>query len=334
MVLGVSSLLFYAASGLLDFSLLIATLVISYQMSRRVRPGGPKWPLAVGILLVLSSLAYFKYSEFLYDNVNFWLAVIDLPSLPRVGGNILPLGISFYSFQIVAYLVDLYKGRAEQARGFLQYQVFVMFFGQLIAGPIMRASEYMSQLTTMPGARWADLRAGTFLILTGLVKKVVIADFLAREVDARFAAVESLSQADAWIAAYLFAFQIFFDFSGYASIAPGAGAHVRDQPQGELPHALPLPRARRVLGAVAYHPVPVVARLSVHFAGRQPQRKGPGVIKSDDCYGGGRSMARRCMDLCGLGCGSRHVPVCEPVHAYRPAAGNVAATLSLSRPCL
>ena len=223
MTLGGSSLLFYAASGLLDFLLLITTLVITYQLSLRVTPRGPKWPVVVGILLLFTSLAYFKYSEFIYQNANALLTTINLPALPRFGETILPLGISFYTFQIVAYLIDLSKGRAEHAAGFLRYQVFIMFFGQLIAGPIMRASEYLGQLVDLPGASWEDFRAGTYLILVGLMKKVVIADFLADRVDARFDAVETMSQADAWIAAYLFAFQIFFDFSGYVSIALGLG---------------------------------------------------------------------------------------------------------------
>ena len=222
-MLGVSSLLFYAASGLLDFSLLLGTLGISYWLSLRIKPGGPKWPLVAGILLLFVSLIFFKYDEFIYDNVNALLVGVGLVALPRLSSNILPLGISFYTFQLVAYMIDIYKGRTQHASGFLQYLVFIMFFGQLIAGPIMRAKDYLTQLVEMRGATWNDFREGAFLILVGLVKKVVIADNLAKMVDGKFANVESLSQADAWVAAYLFAFQIFFDFSGYVSIALGLG---------------------------------------------------------------------------------------------------------------
>ena len=221
--MGVSSLLFYAASGLIDFVLLIAVLVVSYQLSLRVRPGGPKWPLVAGITLLFGSLAYFKYGDFLYQNTNQILSTFTVLALPRLGGVILPLGISFYTFQIVAYLVDTYRGRAEPRIGFLTYLVFIMFFGQLIAGPIMRASEYLGQLTNLRGANIHDVQAGVFLILLGIVKKVLIADSIAGMVDTRFANAGSLSQADAWIAAYLFAFQIFFDFSGYVNIALGLG---------------------------------------------------------------------------------------------------------------
>lgn len=222
-VLAISSLMFYAAAGLVDFGVLLAILVVTYRLSLRIRPSGPKWPIAVALLLALGSLAYFKYAAFIYVNINIVLSSVDLPSLPRFGGFVLPLGISFYTFQIVAYLVDLHKGRTEPTRHLFRYLVFITFFGQLIAGPIMRASEYLNQLSDLPGANSDDFRTGTLLILLGLVKKVVIGDSLARLVDARFASFETLSQAEVWVAAYLFAFQIFFDFSGYVSIALGLG---------------------------------------------------------------------------------------------------------------
>lgn len=222
-VLGVSSLLFYAASGLLDFALLMATLVIAYRLSLTVKPGGSRVPIILGLMLLLGTLGYFKYSDFAYENVNVLLSVFSLSPLPRFGADILPLGISFYTFQIVAYLIDLRNGKTEPERNFLRFQVFIMFFGQLIAGPIMRASEYLAQLRDLRGARLDDFRIGIILILTGLVKKVVIADFLAELVNSRFDQVGAMTQADAWVAAYLFAFQIFFDFSGYVSIALGLG---------------------------------------------------------------------------------------------------------------
>ena len=179
-VLVISSLLFYATAGLIDFALLLTILVVTYHLSLRIRPSGPKWPLVVALLLALGNLAYFKYTTFLYGYINIILSGVDLPTLPRLGGFVLPLGISFYTFQVVAYLVDLYKGRTEPTRHFFQYLVFIMFFGQLIAGPIMRASEYLNQLADLRGANLNDFRTGTLLILVGLIKKVVIGDSLAR----------------------------------------------------------------------------------------------------------------------------------------------------------
>ncbi len=219
-VLAIASLIFYAASGLLDFALLMATILVSYGLSKRVQPGGQKWPIYAGIIMLMGALAYFKYSDFLYDSLNGALTNTVYFGRPSFLNTVLPLGISFYSFQVVAYLVDIYRGRADHARSLWEYLTFVMFFPQLIAGPIMRGAEYLGQLRDLKGGTWSDFRAGGMLVLTGLVKKVVIADTLARFVDARFAA-ESFSQPEAWIAAALFGFQIYFDFSGYVDMALG-----------------------------------------------------------------------------------------------------------------
>ena len=221
-VLAIASFGFYAASGTLDFVLLLGTVGLTYILSKRVTVGGPRWPIFVAITLLFASLAYFKYDEFIYENLrSVFGSSIPSDRSPFLS-TILPLGISFYSFQIVGYFVDLHRGRAEQSRSLIEYAVFVTFFAQLIAGPIMRGKEYLPQLRNLSGGTWADARAGGLLILQGLWKKVVLADYIARSVDHRFAA-ESFTQPEAWIAAGLFTFQIYFDFSGYVDIAIGIG---------------------------------------------------------------------------------------------------------------
>ena len=221
-VLAVASLGFYAASGLLDFALLLGTLSLTYALSRQVREGGPRWPIYVAVGLLFASLGYFKYDEFVYQNLRSVFGSSIFLNRSSFFSTVLPLGISFYSFQIVGYFIDLHKGRAERARSLLEYTVFVTFFAQLIAGPIMRARDYLPQLQNLRGGTWSDVKLGGLLVLQGLLKKVVLADFIAQRVDARFAA-ESFSQPEAWIAAGLFAFQIYFDFSGYVDIALGLG---------------------------------------------------------------------------------------------------------------
>ena len=104
-VLAGASILFYAASGLIDLALLGGVLGCSYLLSRRTRPSGPKWPLILGVFLLLGNLAYFKYADFIYESINALTRNSGAPELLRLGGNILPLGISFYTFQIMAYLV-------------------------------------------------------------------------------------------------------------------------------------------------------------------------------------------------------------------------------------
>jgi alginate O-acetyltransferase complex protein AlgI len=195
-VLAVASLGFYAVSGTLDFAVLLGTIVVTYVLSKQVREDGPRWPIYVAVVLLFTSLAYFKYDEFIYENLRSVFGTTILMNRSSSLSTILPLGISFYSFQIVGYFVDLYKGRAEQSKSLIEYTVFVTFFAQLIAGPIMRAKDYLPQLQNLKGGTWSDVRAGGLLVLQGLLKKVVLADFIAARVDVRFAA-ESFSQPEA-----------------------------------------------------------------------------------------------------------------------------------------
>ena len=122
---------------------------------------------------------YFKYGDFAYQSISVTLGGASWIGRPALFATILPLGISFYTFQIVGYFIDLYRGRTQQATSLLQFTVFVMFFPQLIAGPIMRAREYLPQLSSLRGATGPDFSAGAFLVLQGLFKKVVLADLIA-----------------------------------------------------------------------------------------------------------------------------------------------------------
>ena len=176
----------------------------------------------VALAILLASLGYFKYSDFVYQSLQTAFGGASWFYHPTFLATILPLGISFYTFQIVAYFIDLRKGRTEHAKSLLQYTVFVTFFAQRIAGPIMRGRDYLPQLSMLRGATGPEFRAGMLLVLTGLFKKVVLADFIAHRVDRLFSA-DSFTQPEAWIASALFAFQIYFDFSGYVDIALGVG---------------------------------------------------------------------------------------------------------------
>jgi len=219
-ILALTSLGFYAASGLLDFTLLLVTLGVSYAVSLRIKEGGARWPIYISVGLLLANLAYLKYDDFIYQSLQSVFGSSVFNDRPQYLSTVLPLGISFYTFQIIGYLIDLHKGRTDPARSLLEYVVFVTFFAQLIAGPVMRAKDYLPQLRALKGSSWDDFKFGGLQVLQGLIKKVVIADFIAARVDLRFGA-ETFSQPEAWIAAALFAFQIYFDFSGYVDIALG-----------------------------------------------------------------------------------------------------------------
>ncbi|MBE3519204.1 MAG: MBOAT family protein [Firmicutes bacterium] len=221
-VLAAFDALFYLYAGVLDFSLLAAASVISYLSGLGMTTRYRKVWYVLGVALNLLNLAFFKYYYFVLGNISKVLTVPESLWALRV---VLPIGISFYTFQLIAYIVDVYKDRVEPARSFLEFWVFISFFGQVIAGPIMRADVFLPQVKRTEDYRF-DLdrtKKGLLLLLVGLAKKVVIADTLAPFVDAFFSRGAGMSSVDVWIAAYLFGFQIYYDFSAYSDMALGVG---------------------------------------------------------------------------------------------------------------
>ena len=142
---------------------------------------------------------------------------------PLVLNIILPLGISFYTFQTISYTVDVYRGLIKPEKDFFLYACYVTFFPQLVAGPVLRAVEVINQFEKRPPFSWIDVAIGLRRILYGLFLKVVLADNIAPLVDTGFAMpVDTMSALDVWTLAFLFGFQIYFDFSAYSHIALGS----------------------------------------------------------------------------------------------------------------
>jgi alginate O-acetyltransferase complex protein AlgI len=209
-----------------QYLLLFAVLVlfnyyygVKLALERR-RGRASRASLAVGLAVNLLVLAYFKYANFFIANTNW--AFGSHFSLLNI---VLPLGISFFTFQKIAYLVDAYRGEAEEY-SLLDFSLFVMFFPQLIAGPIVHHKEMIPQFRRpailRPSA--ADLATGLTLFTIGLVKKIIIADTVVGWSDPVFAAARAggvLPMAEAWTGAIAFSFQIYFDFSGYTDMALG-----------------------------------------------------------------------------------------------------------------
>jgi len=203
-----ASLVFYSFSGPFDTMLFAGVLVVVYFMSLRLAKEKSLPILIFTLIIMFGNLALFKYGDFfLLRRPTLWL----------------PLGISFYTFQLAAYVIDIYRGTILPERKFVTFAVFITFFGQLVAGPIMRAQDFLPQLRRRLAPLYADVRAGAFLIGRGLIKKVVIADRLAVLVDERFYQGATLSHAATWVALYFFAFQVYFDFSGYTDMGIGLG---------------------------------------------------------------------------------------------------------------
>jgi len=221
-----ASYLFYAAWNPPFVILLwISTLVdwhVAKRLFRATRPGRRKALLAASVLVNLGMLGYFKYGGFLLDN---WIALMSTAGLTWTAPAwdiVLPVGISFYTFQTMAYSLDVYLKRSEPADSLLDFALFVTFFPQLVAGPIVRPTQLIPQFAEPVRASRDQLLWGLGLITLGLFEKIVIADgALAPAADAVFGAEEALAFTDAWLGTLAFAGQIFSDFAGYSTVAIG-----------------------------------------------------------------------------------------------------------------
>lgn len=214
-----ASIFFYGYWDYRLVPLLAGSIIANWIFARAFRAAGGKLVLALGIALNLSLIGVFKYADFLAGSLAWVLGTQHTP-----WNIILPLGISFFTFQQISYLADRYRGNAP-TYGFREYFLYVSFFPQLIAGPIVRHNELIYQLDLSPRRAGLDerLSRGATLLAIGLVKKVFIADTAARIADPLFEAAggSTLSMIDAWAATLAFTFQIYFDFSGYSDMAIG-----------------------------------------------------------------------------------------------------------------
>lgn len=219
-----SSLFFYSWWNITYLPIILSSILFNFiignSLNENIKPiySNKKLILFIGIFSNLSLLAYFKYSDFLIKNFNIsFNADIELLHL------LLPLAISFFTFQQIAYLVDSYRGETKEY-DFLNYSLFVTFFPQLIAGPIVHHSEMMPQFNTTYNLikRYKNILTGIFIFFIGLFKKVVIADTFAAWATNGFSNPQALNILEAWVTSLSYTFQLYFDFSGYTDMAIGA----------------------------------------------------------------------------------------------------------------
>lgn len=211
-----SAVFYYVDSGRRDAVLFFGLIAVNFGVSLMAHRG--LW-LATGIAANISVLAFFKYRQFVFGDT--WLGETFTSGL--FVNLAIPLGISFYTFQAIAYFVDIYRGEVRVERSFPRFFLFKAFFPQLIAGPIVRAWQLMPQLTRQWCGQTRRLRLtmfGLVLACAGVVKKIVFADSIAPFVDDIFTNGPA-NAITAWIGAALFAFQIYFDFAGYSDMALG-----------------------------------------------------------------------------------------------------------------
>lgn len=204
--------------------IILFTIVVDYIAGILIE-GAKGHPRKLWLLLSLVTnigvLAFYKYFNFLAANINWLAALYKGPQLPLLN-IVLPIGLSFHTFQAMSYTIEVYRGNQKAERHFGLYALYVMFYPQMVAGPIERPQHILPQLHRVNKFNNKTFATGIFLMAVGLFKKVVIADRLGLYVDPVFTHSHQHSPLDLLIGAYFFAFQIYCDFSGYSDIAVGA----------------------------------------------------------------------------------------------------------------
>ena len=219
-----ASLFFYSWWNIDYLPLILTSMLFNYVIGNMLNENfrdtriNKRLILTVGVIANLSLLGYFKYSDFLIENFDLLFGV-SVPLLHLA----LPLAISFFTFQQIAYLVDSYRGETREY-DFLNYALFVTFFPQLIAGPIVHHAEMMPQFASKWNTikKYRHIATGLFIFSLGLFKKVVIADTFAQWATAGFDKAPILNFFEAWATSLSYTFQLYFDFSGYTDMAIGA----------------------------------------------------------------------------------------------------------------
>ena len=221
--------------GLILFSTLVDYVAVRMMERRSANPSATGWWgsrhcwLIVSIVNNLGTLAFFKYARFAVDNLNIVLGYLPVniqissPEdwMPFGWEYLLPVGISFYTFQSMSYTIDYYRGHIKAENNFIRFATYVSFFPQLVAGPIERATRLLPQFSAVRSISRSDVSSGGWLILVGLFKKLALANYIALYVEQVFGFPEDHSTADLALASFAFAWQIYFDFSGYSDIARG-----------------------------------------------------------------------------------------------------------------
>ncbi|MCS6978245.1 MAG: MBOAT family protein [Gemmatales bacterium] len=220
-----ASCYFYMSWNPIFILLILFTASVDYIAARLMQQTETVWKrralLIVSITLNLGLLAFFKYTNFLVGTAIGTLNLFGFENDPIVLQIILPLGISFYTFETISYIVDVYQGKIKPVRNLLDYALYIMFFPHLVAGPIVRPHEFLPQIGQVKRWNWDRLQLGVQFFVLGLFKKAAIADQLAGIVDPVFAQPTGYSSASVWLAVVCYAAQIYCDFSGYSDMAVG-----------------------------------------------------------------------------------------------------------------
>lgn len=220
----IGSLVFYGAWNYRFIPLLVGSGIADYFIAQAIYQATNKahkkrW-LIVSLTLNLGILGLFKYADFVLLSVADLLSAIGYDASIQTLSWVLPVGISFYTFQSLSYTIDVYRGDMKPRKGLVEFVAALSFFPQLVAGPILRAKQILPQMHVIAVPEWTSVKHGFLLITVGLIKKTG-ADLLAIPAQTAFAATEAVSTLELWTGVLAFAGQIYGDFSGYTDIAIG-----------------------------------------------------------------------------------------------------------------
>ena len=225
LTLTIFSYIFYGWANPWFCLLMLFNTSVDYTNGRLMGayPARKKLFVTISIVCDLAILGFFKYFNFGLDNYNATMAALGIPEAQYLGffRVVLPLGISFYTFQSMSYVIDVYRGDAKVVTNFIDYACYVSMFPQLVAGPIIRFQDVADQLRERT-LTWEKFARGTSFFMLGMAKKVLLANPCGKIADTTFNTGD-LSCFDAWYGAVAYAFQIYFDFSGYSDMAIGLG---------------------------------------------------------------------------------------------------------------
>ncbi len=223
-VLLAASMFFYAWGGIKYFAILLLVIVINYLLTILMDKFVKYKRLIFVLILVLDigNLLYFKYFNFFTDNIRSIGKAIGIDVFTNVAAVALPIGISFYTFQIISYVADVYMGKVKVQKSLVKLALYVMLFPQLIAGPIVRYSDVNEEISKRFIDK-NDVEEGIKRFIIGFAKKVFIANAMGSMSDVVFAMTGNVNSAYAWLGAICYTLQIYYDFSAYSDMAIGLG---------------------------------------------------------------------------------------------------------------
>jgi len=225
-VLLAASLVFYACTDWRFLGLIVGCATVDFvcalkiEASRAAGRSAKRW-LRASLIYDLGTLGFFKYFDFFAASFESMLRALGLEVGSLTLGIVLPVGISFFTFQAMSYTIDVYRGQLKATPSYPDFLLFITFFPQLVAGPIVRASEFLPQLDGERRFQRVDVHSALGQFLSGFAKKVVVADMLAGPAEQVFKEPEAYTAGSIWIAVFCYSIRIYCDFSGYSDMAIG-----------------------------------------------------------------------------------------------------------------